>query len=188
MQGLDLFNIHNDVQPQQDQATIDVISPPETIYSVPTNSSTNSSRSRSNSGTPESPVSKPRRSAGRKRNPVINKEAHNKVEKRYRLNINAKFAALNDVLPSSPSMNVGYEEEVDDDEVAAKPTLKRTLKTKSKTQFDTEISIPLQNRNKGEILSEAVKHIRQLEQRNNALDREVKILKDNFLPRRRRQV
>ncbi|EED20917.1 conserved hypothetical protein [Talaromyces stipitatus ATCC 10500] len=122
-----------------------------------------SPRSRSTSQVPDelpAVVTKPR-TTKRKRSPVVNKEAHNKVEKRYRSNINAKFAALNDILPVSD---------------AVQSLLDR--------QFGDEPA--QQHRNKGEVLSEAMRYIKQLEERSRLLESEVQILKDNLLPRRRR--
>ncbi|KAF4959780.1 hypothetical protein F66182_18275, partial [Fusarium sp. NRRL 66182] len=81
-----------------DYAMQTCISSPEMSLSSPSLTHSSSRRSsRSNSPASESlpTVGKPKR----KRSPVVNKAAHNKVEKRYRSNINAKFAALNNMLP-----------------------------------------------------------------------------------------
>lgn len=43
-----------------------------------------------------------------------------------------------------------------------------------------------QHRNKGEVLSEAMRYIKQLEERSRVLEGEVRILKDNLLPRKRK--
>lgn len=100
--------------------------------------------------------------AKRKRSPVVNKAAHNKVEKRYRSNINAKFAALNNILPVSGTVQSLLESQVRSDEPVR------------------------QHRNKGEILSEAMRYIKQLEERSRTLDGEVRLLKDNLVPRRKK--
>jgi len=98
----------------------------------------------------------------RKRSPVVNKAAHNKVEKRYRSNINAKFAALNSLLPVSETVQSLLERQ---------------------DQPDAPVQ---QHRNKGEVLSEAMRYIKQLEERSRVLEGEVRILKDNLLPRRKK--
>ena len=91
---------------------------------------------------------------------MVNKAAHNKVEKRYRSNINAKFTALNNILPVSEIVQSLVERQ---------------------DQFDE----PMQrHRNKGEVLSEAIRYIKQLEERGRVLEGEVRILTDNLLPRR----
>jgi hypothetical protein len=93
---------------------------------------------------------------------VVNKAAHNKVEKRYRSNINAKFTALNNILPVSETVQSLLERQ---------------------DQFNKPVQ---QHRNKGEVLSEAIRYIKQLEERGCVLEGEVRILKDNLLPRRRK--
>lgn len=125
-------------------------------------SSRRSSRSSSRNTSPASEelpmVLKPKR----KRSPVVNKAAHNKVEKRYRSNINAKFTALNNILPVSE-------------------TLQSLLERQDQTDEPVQ-----QHRNKGEVLSEAMRYIKQLEERSRVLEGEVRILKDNLIPRRRK--
>lgn len=125
-----------------------------------TNSSSRSSSSRSTS-----PISEELPTVvklKRKRAPVVNKAAHNKVEKRYRSNINAKFAALNNILPVLETVQSLLERQDQNDEPVQ------------------------QHRNKGEVLSEAMTYIKQLEERSRVLEGEVRILKDNLLPRRRK--
>lgn len=141
------------------------LSSPDMASSSPSlthSSSRRSSRSSSRSISPASEglpaVAKPKR----KRNPVVNKAAHNKVEKRYRSNINAKFAALNNILPVSETVQSLLEQQDETDEPVQ------------------------QHRNKGEVLSEAMRYIKQLEERSRVLEGEVRILKDNLLPRRRK--
>lgn len=92
---------------------------------------------------------------------MVNKAAHNKVEKRYRSNINAKFAALNNILPLSETMQSLLE---------------------NQEQADESVQ---QHRNKGEILSEALRYIKQLQDKSRVLEDEIRILKGNVLHRRR---
>lgn len=137
------------------------ISSPEMSLSSPSLTHSSSRRSsRSNSPASESlpTVGKPKR----KRSPVVNKAAHNKVEKRYRSNINAKFAALNNMLP-----------------------VLETVQSFLERQDGTDEPVQ-QHRNKGEVLSEAMRYIKQLEERSRVLEGEVRILKDNLLPRKRK--
>lgn len=137
-------------------------SSPSLTHSSSRRSSRSSSQSISRSTSPASEslptVVKPKR----KRSPVVNKAAHNKVEKRYRSNINAKFAALNNILP-----------------------VFEAVQSLVKRQDGTDESVQ-QHRNKGEVLSEAMRYIKQLEERSRVLEGEVRILKDNLLPRKRK--
>lgn len=142
---------------QWDYVMQTALSSPEMDSSSP--SLTHSSSRTSSPALEELPaVVKPKR----KRSPVVNKAAHNKVEKRYRSNINAKFAALNNLLPVSETVQSLLERQDQNDEPVQ------------------------QHRNKGEVLSEAMRYIKQLEERSRALESEVRILKDNLLPRRRK--
>ncbi|KUL89441.1 hypothetical protein ZTR_04307 [Talaromyces verruculosus] len=136
----------------------DMGSSPSLTDSSSRRSSRSSSRSSSLASEELAAVIKPKR----KRSPVVNKAAHNKVEKRYRSNINAKFAALNNILPVSETVQSLLERQDQSDEPVQ------------------------QHRNKGEVLSEAMRYIKQLEERGRVLEGEVRILKDNLLPRRRK--
>ncbi|QGA14767.1 hypothetical protein EYB26_002423 [Talaromyces marneffei] len=150
-----------DAPSQSDHAMHTSMSSPGMELSSPSlthSSSQSSSRSTSPVSEELPAVAKPKR----KRSPVVNKAAHNKVEKRYRSNINAKFTALNNILPVSETVQSLLEKQDQNDEPVQ------------------------QHRNKGEVLSEAIRYIKQLEERNRALEGEVRILKDNLLPRRRK--
>ncbi|KAF3390019.1 hypothetical protein DPV78_011689 [Talaromyces pinophilus] len=149
-----------DITNQWDYALQTLLSSPDMGSSSPslTHSSSRSSRCSSAASEELPMVVKPKR----KRKPVVNKAAHNKVEKRYRSNINAKFTALNNILPVSE-------------------TVQSLLKRQN--QFTEPVR---QHRNKGEVLSEAIRYIKQLEERGCVLEGEVRILKDNLLPRRRK--
>ncbi|KAG7660682.1 TYE7 [[Candida] subhashii] len=59
-------------------------------------SSTNTSPTRGNGKTP---TGKPKRRAPRKKLTEVQKKAHNKIEKRYRININAKIAGIQKIIP-----------------------------------------------------------------------------------------
>ncbi|KAJ9196065.1 transcriptional regulator family: Helix-loop-helix [Paecilomyces variotii] len=91
------------------------------------------------------------------------KAAHNAVEKRYRTNMNAKFMALGNAIPSlranksNSSMN--------------SKGIKTNLKDGTQTQ------------NKSEVLTKALAYIQELQDEKYMLQNELSCLKDNLLPR-----
>ncbi|GAD97610.1 HLH DNA binding domain protein, putative [Paecilomyces variotii No. 5] len=91
------------------------------------------------------------------------KAAHNAVEKRYRTNMNAKFMALGNAIPSlranksNTSMN--------------SKGIKTNLKDGTQTQ------------NKSEVLTKALAYIQELQEEKYMLQNELSVLKDNLLPR-----
>ncbi|KAL1878916.1 hypothetical protein Plec18167_004211 [Paecilomyces lecythidis] len=90
------------------------------------------------------------------------KAAHNAVEKRYRTNMNAKFMALGNAIPSlranksNTSMN--------------SKGIKTNLKDGTQTQ------------NKSEVLTKALAYIQELQEEKYLLQNELSVLKDNLLP------
>ncbi|KAJ9295984.1 transcriptional regulator family: Helix-loop-helix [Paecilomyces variotii] len=91
------------------------------------------------------------------------KIAHNAVEKRYRVKINAKFIALGKAIPSLR---------------AGKPNA--SLRSKGiKVNLDDSTVI----QNKAEVLSKAVAYIHELEEQRSLLRREISSLRGHLFPR-----
>ncbi|KAJ9265154.1 transcriptional regulator family: Helix-loop-helix [Paecilomyces variotii] len=91
------------------------------------------------------------------------KIAHNAVERRYRVKMNAKFIALGKAIPSLR---------------AGKPN--SSLRSKGiKVILDDSTMI----QNKAEVLTKAVAYIQELEEQRSLLHREICSLRDHLLPR-----
>jgi hypothetical protein len=92
------------------------------------------------------------------------KAAHNIIEKRYRTNMNAKFAALSSALPGAPN-----------------PSQKSNAERGHKKSVSGSAGGCCQN--KSEVLSNALAYIHQLQEENGSLKGEISVLKENLLPR-----
>lgn len=90
------------------------------------------------------------------------KLAHNIIEKRYRMNMNSKFIALSNALPTNSSAATC-----------------NSNSTRGNAGSTGEQHPP----NKSEVLANALTYIRQLEAQTTSLRKEVAVLKENLLPR-----
>ncbi|KAL2868924.1 uncharacterized protein BJX67DRAFT_29457 [Aspergillus lucknowensis] len=106
--------------------------------------------------TPALPSSKPRTRTGTRN--AAKRAAHNIIEKRYRTNMNAKFAALEKAM-GSRGPNSG----------------KETSKSKLPSSGGKSSSSSLK---KSEILRDAIAYVRELQEANERLRREVEMLRD----------
>lgn len=99
------------------------------------------------------------------------KAAHNAIEKRYRTNMNAKFVALGDAIPSFRHRQGLHG--------SGKNASKKSLSLKEgnvATAGTQQLS-----QNKSEVLTNALAYIRELQEQNRLLQSEVTLLKGNLL-------
>ena len=109
-------------------------------------------------------TSEPVPSPGRKPT-LVKKTTHNMVEKRYRVNLNSKMAALRDRVPSLRETSSGGAEAGDDQD-----------------EDDEDLAGPVLSAkpNKGVILVKAMEHMEYLETRNEQLVDENDVLRDHL--------
>lgn len=93
------------------------------------------------------------------------KAAHNAVEKRYRTNLNAKFLALSNAVPSLR---------------ASKPGANST--NANSKGIKTNLKDGVQFQNKSEVLTRALAYIQELQEEKFLLQNELNVLKENLLP------
>ncbi|KAL2220007.1 hypothetical protein M432DRAFT_589346 [Thermoascus aurantiacus ATCC 26904] len=95
------------------------------------------------------------------------KAAHNAVEKRYRSNLNAKFQALSNAIPS----------------LRDRTNSSRTNSANANKGIRTNLKDGgVQFQNKSEVLTRALAYIQQLQEEKFLLQNEINVLKDNLLP------
>ncbi|KAL2010250.1 hypothetical protein VTN00DRAFT_6057 [Thermoascus crustaceus] len=93
------------------------------------------------------------------------KAAHNAVEKRYRTNLNAKFLALSNAVPSLRASKAGTS----------------SANANSKC-IKTNLKDGVQFQNKSEVLTRALAYIQELQEEKLLLQNELNVLKENLLP------
>ncbi|KAL1967195.1 hypothetical protein VTN77DRAFT_3486 [Rasamsonia byssochlamydoides] len=97
------------------------------------------------------------------------KAAHKIIEKRYRMNMNAKFAALGNALPNvAQTANSS----------SSTPSSPKIRQTSSRKGASAQHQL-----NKSEVLSTALTYILQLKEENDSLRNEIIVLTENLLPR-----
>jgi hypothetical protein len=101
------------------------------------------------------------------------KAAHNAIEKRYRTNMNAKFVALGNALPTNPA--------------SGRPSFTQYAPLKSGLQKSSSLcrdgaTHQQAAQNKSEILTNALTYILKLQEQNGLLQGELAALKQNLLP------
>jgi len=108
------------------------------------------------------------------------KAAHNVIERRYRTNMNVKFQALGNAIPSSGgsrgtqfACNKGSRRHS-----SHQPSSCGDNASGPRRQQEEQ-----QQQNKSEILTNALYYVHELQDENSRLKRELLVLKDNLLPR-----
>ncbi|KAF3384034.1 hypothetical protein DPV78_012931, partial [Talaromyces pinophilus] len=106
--------------------------------------------------------------------------AHNAIERRYRTNMNVKFRALGSAIPCSGGLT--------GTQLACNKRSRKHPSHQPSSRRDTASGLrrrqeEQQQQNKFEILTNALYYIRELQDENSRLKRELLVLKENLLPR-----